>query len=176
MAQRFAAGVMMPKLAIEAAFARRGWSVPDRTPETVFVVSQDLGVGFTTLVGHLERTMGRISDAVADTFRRIQLPRLRARIAGFKVDNDVVVVDEHWGRRPIDVEIGDVVLLPKRANFDGTCAVLISEPVLHLMAEAPGEGSVSLRVGRAPVSVRVSRRGYIGLARYRHLEEVLDEL
>lgn len=69
-AHRFAAGLLMPKLAVESAFTRRGLSVSASRPEDVFVVAQDLGVGYATLVGHLERTLGCLTRAAADTLRR----------------------------------------------------------------------------------------------------------
>ena len=174
-AQRFAAALMMPKLAVDSAFAKRGWSVSQPTPERIFIVAQELGVGFTTLVGHLERTLGLISRSAADAFRRVRLPRLRERIAGFDVEHDLLVVDKHWGRRTIDIEVGDVVVLPKNAEFCGTCASIGDGPIQHLSAVAPGVGSLSTDARRPPVPVRVSRRGFTGLARYRHLEEGADD-
>lgn len=174
-AQRFAAALLMPKLAVEAAFARRGWSVVEPTPESVFVIAQDLGVGYSTLTGHLERTLRVLPSSIADGLRRASLPRLRSRLAGFEVEHDLVVADEHWGGRSIDVEVGDVVLLPKRSEFQGTCATLRVQPTRHLQGVAPGVGGVTLVPNRPPVAVRVSRRRFTGLAPYRHLEETTDE-
>lgn len=173
-AQRFAAGLLMPKLAVESAFARRGLSVSTDLPEDVFVVAQDLGVGYATLLGHLERTLGCLTSAAADTLRRASLPRMRSRLAGFAIDHDLLVVNEHWGRRPIDVEVGDIVLVPQSATFEGICAILKVQPLPHLKAVAPGVGKVAVTAG-PPIAVRVSRRAFVGLARYRHLEEAADE-
>jgi hypothetical protein len=174
-AHRFAAALMMPKLAIESGFARRGWPVAHPTPEMVFIIAQEIGVGFATLVGHLERTLGHLPHADADALRRTRLPRLREQLAGFEIEHDLVVIDEHWGRQTIDVEVGDIVVLPKNAQFHGSCASLVQGPVQHLVGKTPGIGSMSIDVRRPPVSVRVSRREFAGLARYRHLEEVADD-
>ena len=174
-AQRFAAALLMPKLAVEVAFARRGWRVSAPNPECVLIVAQNLGVGYSTLVGHLQRTLRLMPSTSADVLRRASLPSLRSRLAGFKVDHDLVVVDEHWGRRPIDIEVGDIVLLPKGAAFEGVCAELHTQPVQHLKAALPGIGALALAGNRPPIPVRVSRRGFIGLARYRHLEEAADD-
>ncbi len=173
-AHRFASGLLMPKLAVESAFARRGLSVSAPRAEDVLVVAQDLGVGYATLVGHLERTLGCVSSAAADTLRKSSLPRLRSLLAGFKIDHDLVVADEHWGRRPIDIEVGDVVLVPRSAEFEGDCAIRDLNPASHLRATAPGVGKVVFSAG-PPIAIRVSRREFAGLARYRHVEEAADD-
>ena len=174
-AQRFAAALLMPKIAIESAFVKRGWSIAAATPELIFVVAQELGVGFTTLVGHLKRTIGGLPCTAADTIRRVRLPKLREQIAGFELEHDLVVVDQHWGRQTIDVEVGDVVILPKSAQVKGACASLIEEPVFHVVGAAPGIGTVSIDPSRPPLSLRVGRREFTGLARYRYLEENVDD-
>jgi hypothetical protein len=174
-AQRFAAALLMPKLAVESAFAKRGWPIDEPEPQAVFAVAQELGVGYTTLIGHLERTLGRLPSGVGDALRRLRLPRLRNRLAGFDVDQDVVVVDDHWSRRTIDVQVGDVVLLPTTAEVDGRCASMVDRPARHLVAVETGVGTVSVSGGGPPLALRVSRREFTGLARYRHLEEVSDD-
>jgi hypothetical protein len=174
-AQRFAAALLMPKLAVESAFTRRGWPVAQPTPEMVLVVAQELGVGFTTLVGYMERTLEHLPSAGAEALRRTRLPLLRNRIAGFEVEENLVVVDKHWGRQTIDVEVGDVVILPRNAQFDGACAELVDHPLRHLIVCAPGIGRLLPGLWHHPISLRVCRKGFIGLARYRYLEEVDDD-
>lgn len=175
LAQRFAAALMMPKFAVESAFARRGWPVAEPTAEMVFIVAQELGVGFTTLLEHLERTLGSVSGPAAAKLRRTSLKKLRTGMAQFMVTHDLLVVDNHWGRRSVDIEVGDVVLLPTDAAFRGGCAVVKSQPLPHLVASTPGVGHVSLARPTTETMIRVSRRKFIGLARYRHLEEAVDE-
>lgn len=172
-AHRFASGLLMPKLAVESAFARRGLSVATPTAGDVFVVAHDLGVGYATLVRHLERTLGRLSSGAANTLVRVSLPRLRSAIAGFPVEHDLVVLDDNWGQRPLDVEIGDIVLTPGTISLEGTCATIASEPAVHFRAVAPGIGAAVLD-SRRRISLRVSRRDFAGLARFRHLGEVRD--
>jgi len=174
-AQRFSAALLMPKLAVDSAFARRGWSASQPTPEAVFVVAQELGVGFTTLIGHLERTLGHVSQSAADALRRVRLPQLRDHLAGFHVEHDLTIVDQHWARRTIDAEVGDVLLAPPHAEFEGSCASIAGPPVGRLTAIASGIGQLSVGPGRPAIPVRISRRGFAGLAQYRYLEESADE-
>jgi IrrE N-terminal-like domain len=175
LAQRFSSALMMPKFAVESAFNRRRWPIAKPTAEMVFIVAQELGVGFTTLLEHLERTLGSLSGVATTRLRRISLKKLRASIARFAVSHDVLVVDNYWERRSADVEVGDVVLLPIDASFRGHCAAFDNQPVPHLIANTPGVGHVSLASATTEVAIRVSRRKFTGLARYRHLEDAADE-
>jgi hypothetical protein len=175
MAQRFAAALLMPKLAVESAFAKRGWPIMQPQPVMIFTVAQELGVGYTTLVGHLERTLQCLPRAAADALRSVRLSQLRERLAGFAVERDLVIVDQNWACRTIDVEVGDIVILPRDTNVEGECASLAEKPVRHAVAIAPGIGRVTMHTDRPSVLLRVSRRGFTGLARYRHLEEIADD-
>ena len=175
LAQRFAAALMMPKLAVESAFARREWTAAQASPESVFIVAQELGVGFSTLIGHLERTMNALSESAADRLRQSRLGNLRNRLAGFDVAHDLVVLDRHWAHRTVDIEVGDIVIVPTSAVFEGGCATVRGQPVQHLVAERTGIGNLAIDPQGQGRSVRVSRRGFTDLARYRYLEEVADD-
>ena len=177
LAERFSTALLMPSLAVVDALRRRGWDAANLTAEQAFVLAQDFGVGYRNFVSHAERTLGILSGAAAEGLRRQgrRLGPVRNAVAGFEVAHDVFVGDEHWGDRPLDVETGDVVVVPPDALFSGQCARLSHEPVAHLAAVAAGEGKLKLRMLRSPIRVRVSRRDFTGSARYRHLEEAEDE-
>ena len=177
LADRFATGLLMPKLAVAAAIRRRGWSVARLSPEQAFVLAQEFGVGYTNFVSHLEQTLKVMDSRTAKGLRRSgrELRRLRNAVAGFEVAHDVFVGDEHWGARPIDIETGDIVVVPVDALFSGHCARVVRKPVPHLHGIAAGEGQLKLRTRRPAIRVRVSRRGFTGLGRYRHMSEPDDE-
>jgi hypothetical protein len=173
LAHRFAAGLLMPKIAVEASFARRGWSLKSPRSSEVYVVAQEFGVGYTTLIGHMERTLRCVPSIVASALRKAKLPQLRSDLAGFKINLDVIVADDHWGERPIELEIGDVVVIPANAGFVGACGAHMRHPRAHIVATIPGRGSLALNNSRS-IEIRVSRQGFTGLARYRYLEEPAD--
>jgi Zn-dependent peptidase ImmA (M78 family) len=172
LAQRFASALLMPKITVDAAFARRGWSSADAQSEQYFIVAQELGVGYTALVTNAAANLKTISAAQAAALCKIPLPKIRQGILGRPYAGDIFVVDEHWIRRTVDVEIGDLVILPRQAQFIGKCG---SADGGNLLATAVGTGKITLRPGQAPLTLRVSKEGFVGLARYRHLEED-DEL
>ena len=177
LADRFATALLMPKLALAAAIRRRGWSAAKLSPRQAFVVAQDFGVGYTNLIGHLERTLKMLDPQAAEGLRRCgrELRSIRSAVAGFEVGKDVFVGDEHWGARPIDMETGDIVVVPPDVLFSGRCARMVCDPVPHLYGVAAGEGQLRLRRRKHTIVVRVSRTGFTGLAKYRHMDDPDDE-
>jgi len=177
LADRFSTALTMPKLAVADALRRRDWDVTKLSAEQAFVLAQDFGVGYRSFVSHAERSLRMIPSELANELRQQgrSLGHLRTTLAGFEIEHDVFVGDLYWGTRPLDIETGDVVVVPNDAFFVGVCARLASEPQSHLVGIAPGEGQLMVRLRKEPIRVRVGRRGFTGLARYRHLEEPQDD-
>ena len=175
LANQFSASLLMPKVAVDAAFSRRGISIATANAMEMLEVAQDLGVGFGTLVSHLELTLRTLPADAAARLRRTQLPALRATIAGFRVPHELFVISEAWGTRSLDLQVGDVALVPADSAYEGVAATLEVLPNSHLRGAIPGVGRLRLPSRSADILVRVSRRTFVGLARYRFLEESPDD-
>ena len=161
LAERFAIELLMPQSAIDSAFSRRGCEVGLVNPLELYTIAQDLGVEYGRLVEAVAHTLG---GPCTDQVRRLRsagsrLPSVRASLAGFPVEGDLVVADRNWGDRPIDVEVGDTILCPDLAHVSGRCIRFRFRPRPHFVATAPGSGAVELAPGRAPTQVRVDRWG-----------------
>jgi Zn-dependent peptidase ImmA (M78 family) len=173
-ADRFAAALLMPKLAVEAAFKGRGWVASAPSAEQVLIVSASLGVGYETLVGYLERTLRLVDRSAAVSLRRARPKRLRGLVASFDVEHDLYVLDEHMNGVLLDAIVGDVILLRQ----DGLDVVgpleLRRSPQVHGVAMAPGTATLSSELGNWKSIVRIGRREFDGVARYRYLEDVAD--
>lgn len=174
LAQRFASALLMPKIAVDAAFTRRGWRATTSTPEQMYVVSQELGVGYIALITNAEINLKVLSQFHADTLRSAPIAKVRAAILGQETKGDVFFVDQHWIRPTVDVEIGDYLVLPQGSKIEGICATDLAGTGTKFSAVAPGIAGVSLAGAPSTLTLRVSKRHYSGLARYRHLEEVND--
>lgn len=170
-ADRFSAALLMPKLAVENSFVRRGWSSTSPTPSHVFVVAQDLGVGFTTLVDHMSVTLRLLDRSRAAELSKTQLPKLRAQLAGVQVAEDLFPVDALWGDRPLDVDVDDQLLLPTNSEIQGACLALVDG---RFVAVAAGTGQIAIPGRKEVLELRVCRKEFTGLARYRHLESCDD--
>lgn len=175
-ADRFASFLLMPKSAVDRAFALRQLHPENCEAEGLIAVSGWLGVGYRTLIEHLCFTLNAITQKRAGELRRESLPRLRAAIVGYPVKN-VKVVDEHWGRNAIDLLAGDAIVMPRSWQASGDCLSHegdstqgVYQPGAIVRAIRQGQGSL-LPIEGDIIPVRVSRQGYVGWAKYRHLDD-----
>lgn len=174
-ADRFAAALLMPKLAVTKAFTSRGWSISTCTTEQAYVIAGFFGVGYTALVGYLDHSLHVIRTGASRRLGQVRLSAIRKRILGFEPAHNLIVVDAHWGERPVDLQVGDVLLLPKGSRVEGSAlrvGGLVRDQVL-VNGVAPGSAEVTAN-GRI-VSARVGRPAFEGLAVYRHLEDDDDD-
>lgn len=170
LADSFAAAFLMPKTAIDAALSRRGWAQRPLSDEMIFTVSQDLGVGYTTLVNHMALVLRYIPFAQKSALESRKLPQLRRTLAGFPVNRDLFIVDDSWGLRPVDVEVGDIILVPAATTATVSNLLQYTESIRsHVIALKPGQATLKLPSGRL-LAVRIAPEDYSGRARHRHLE------
>ena len=169
----FAGALLMPKTAVERAFALRQWAVDECTPEQAYVVSNYFGVGYTTLVHQLSRGLLLLSGSRAERLLKVPPRRAQALAVGWETPGTVWVVDRHWVDRPVDVEAGDLILLHEETLVEGDCAerVVDMEDGRLLRAKEPGIGRLEDSSGWSAF-IRVSRRAFIGRNVHRHREEV----
>jgi hypothetical protein len=172
LADRFAAALLMPKLAVLNSFAARKWDVASCTPEQVFVVAGVLGVGYTTLIGYLEGTLHAVEQSHAVRLKRVTPKSIRSRMLGWEPPAGLVVVDEFWTGRPVDLGVGDVLLAPPGATVEGSALERVDGRVLR----ARMSGVAWLRAGGWTAEVRSMRADFTGLAEYRHLEALDDDV
>ncbi len=176
LADCFAGFLLMPKLTVCHGFAKRGWSPPLCSPEQAFVIAGWLGVGYETLLTHMSRSLGLIPGSRSEELSKMTPQDLRGIMAPGLSCNNLVVVDPYWTGRPVDLETGDIVVAPPGTAVEGTCAESLGEGEHGKFIRGCAQGKGRL-VGRAGWNafLRVSRAGFTGRARYRHLEEEQDE-
>lgn len=173
LADCFAAGLLMPKVAVEHSFAIRGWDVRRCTAEQIYTIAGLFGVGYTTLIGHVSRTLGLLHSSEADKLRSLSPKSIRSSLLGRESSGNVLVVDEHWPATAIDIGVGDTILFPLGTLLEGNCAQAHSGSLGMTAIEGvmPGIGRVSQPDAGWASFVRVSRAGYAGRSIFRHLED-----
>ena len=119
-----------------------------------------------------------IAAAKSDTLLAVPPSEIRRKLVGGGTIANIVVVDAAWTGRPVDVHVGDHLLLPADALIDQRPSLLLKmtgDVAAGVLWEAkrPGIGRI---VGSGWSSfVRVSRHGYIGRSMFRHLEPAGDD-
>lgn len=174
LAQRFSSALLMPKIAVDSAFSRRGWPTRTLRPEQVYKVAHELGVGYTSLIANMQVNLRSLAPGLATSLSRVPLAEIRQGLAGFEIKTDVYIVDQHWLRPTVDVEVGDLIVLPQGGTINGQ-TVSPGAASNTFTARASGVGEINLGTGTRALELRVSKRGFTGLARYRHFEDVTDE-
>lgn len=176
LADMFAGFLLMPKSAVEHAFAVRGWNPHFCTSLQVYTVACLLGVGYTTLLNHMAHTLRLISGDQARALGKISLSAIRAEYLQRAIKENLIIVDEHWPKCAIDVQVGDLIQLPANVQQGGDF-VRFQEDNSHgrlFCATRQGQGCFSHPMNGWVALVRVARKNFTGRALYRHLEDPDD--
>jgi Zn-dependent peptidase ImmA (M78 family) len=172
LADTFAGLLLMPAQAVMRAFSSRQLDVATATPEQIYAVACSFGVGYETLIGHVEYSLGQLTKDRATALRKAKLPKIRQRILGSATPDHLIAVDSHYTLATVDAEVGNRVLLPAGVTSESDQIELIEQMPNGNLYRALRPGLARAANGTDwGVVVRVSRFQYAGLAQYRHLEE-----
>ena len=151
----FSGFILMPVVGLRGAFARRKLPIAKAQPKDILAVANNFGVGYATLVSHLAYTLQNLPSHRALELLRSSPKAIRRTLIG----------DD-------SAEVGTSILLPPGSSHDGDALRLVGECAGGIVVEAvrPGIGRV-LVADHAIHFVRVARKAYVGLARYRHMED-----
>ncbi len=173
----FAGFLLMPILAVRKAFVSRGWDVASATPVQIFTIACSFGVGYKTLIDHMTYALKMIGCSHATFLLKSTPKAIRDEILGRSSKDPLIVADEHWSLPTIDAEVGSQLLLPNTAEATKD-SITVQEYLPSgclFRANHPGIVRVYCPNNKWAVFVRVSRYQFVGLSKYRHLEEVEDE-
>ena len=167
----------MSAAAVREAFGRRGVGIESAESTEVFAVAGWLGVGYTTLIDHLQIGLEMITARHAATLRRSSPKAIRDFFLGANDIQQLVIAGSEWLRRPIDLRVGDGVLLPQGSLIEGDKLALHCLQGKHVLAVASRSGLARIEHPETNWScfVRVMKRDYEGLGRFRFEEEDTDE-
>lgn len=173
LAQAFAGYFLMPKAAVEAAFVRHGVELHSCTPTDVYVISNWFGVGYDTLIDHLRYSLHVISVEEAESLKTTRPRQIRESLVGQVSGANLTVVTPHWYGRAIDIQVSDIILLPKGTSNKGSNITLLErcETGDLFQGVKPGISQVQNPSGGWSAFVRVSKRGFVGRSIFRHLDD-----
>lgn len=168
LADVFASFLLMPKLAVSKAFLDRDLAPQSVSPEDVFRVACYFGVGYTTIIFHLQHNLSMLTGEQADALRRSTPKQLRATLAN-EASTELLVVDEHWIGRPADIRVNDLLVLPPDTKIEGSAVMTTSvEHCLVARGVTPGIARLTNHDESWSLYARVSRHEYVGRSIFRH--------
>lgn len=172
-ADQYAAFLLMPLTTVMSGFKQRNIRIERATPLDVFRVASWLGVGYTTLITHLQFALKKISPPHATTLKTIAPKEIKKSIIGDYCQENVLPIDFHWSGRPIDLSIGDYLSFEQRIQYDKNKMEYIDKVNGGYVyrAQNAGIGQVIAENGSWASFVRISRTHYVGRSKFRHLEE-----
>jgi len=147
------------------------------TPDQVLTIAAWLGAGYESLITHMQASLGLLGRGQATTLRKETPKKIKSRVLGRECTEELVIAEGHWEGRAIDIQVGDAVLSTPGIVVEHP-GVAVAERSLFgtvLRGAAPGLGRIQDPMTGWASFVRVCRRGYVGRARFRHLEETEDE-
>jgi uncharacterized protein DUF955 len=173
----FAAFTLMPTLGVRDALARRKLNASTATSRDLYAIACNFGVGYTTLVNHLAYGVEDMSRLRASDLLKASPKSIRFAVLGQPIDDSLVIADEHWTSGTLDLEVGSYLLAPRGVEVDEDflAPIEFSGPLALFRATTPGIRRAHVPATDWATFVRVSRKRYVGLAKYRHLEDLDDE-
>ena len=181
LADTFAGFILMPIIGLRRAFSVRGWKPETATPAQIFTIACEFGVGYATLLTHLSAGVSMLSRGRAAALQRVTPRVLRMRILGALTPEPLIVADRDRAAPTLDSEVKTLLLLPAGTEVSGEGIAFERDLPAGRLFRAVEPGIFRATAGDWAVFVRVAPvnknepYGYVGLARYRHLEEDPDE-
>jgi Zn-dependent peptidase ImmA (M78 family) len=177
LADAFAAFVLMPTLGLREAFAKRGLDPNRATALDMYAIACNFGVGQATLVNHLAYGISMINQMQRDRLGRITPKKIRTELLGEVVSVPLTVADRHWNSPTLDMEQDALLLLPSGVVVDASMLAPERELAAGRLFRAARCGITRVAIPGTSWAtyVRIAQRQYVGLARFRHLEETADD-
>lgn len=172
LADSFASFLLIPAVGIRKAFSSRGWNPKTATPSQIYTIACNFGVGYTTLIYHLAYSLKYIDSTKVKSLLRSSPQSVREEILGFISSQSLIIVDNYWMAKTVDVEVGTKILLPKGVLPLNEKLIPVEESGLDNLfhARSPGITRISSADNSWAVFVRIMPFQFEGMGKYRHLE------
>jgi Zn-dependent peptidase ImmA (M78 family) len=173
LADSFAAFLLMPTLGLREAFTRRNLDPNSASAKDVFSIACHFGVGQSTLVNHMAYAIRMINGDQRSRLGKVTPKMIRTELLGEIVPEPLIVADQYWSSTTLDAEQGTWILLPHGVVVDTKILMPHHEVEQGRLFKTvqPGMTRVVIPGSGWATYVRVAKRQYVGLARYRHLED-----
>jgi len=176
LADVFAGSLLMSQTVVLRALKDRGWQAEKILPEQLYQLANYFGVGYSTVIHHLTQSLKLIKREHTKELLKVKPKDIKAQY-GVAANSEAIIVDYNWRHRPVDVEVGDSIVLPSSTEVDKTSTVKLYKDINGSSvynAASRGYARAFCTENKWAVHIRISRKKYEGLAEYRFLEESED--
>ncbi len=168
----FASFLLMPETTVNSFFHSHDWSINSPNPSEIYAAANWLGASYSSLLNHLYFGLKKIDKRTFDNLVKIQPKNIKSSLSGRHITSNLLIVDSHWKGRPIDMQIGDYLLLAHQIdNTDGILTLVATPGKFLYQANRPGLSFVKIQNDNGGLAVRVRRNEYVGRSIFRHLGE-----
>jgi hypothetical protein len=166
LADTFATFLMMPTSTVHTGFGLRGIDLNKPTAAQVYGIATWLGVGYSTLSGHLCYSMRLISQQHLQGLLRHEPKSIKSELVRQHTTKEVFQLDHLWNRECAQGQVGDFFTgIPA---CPGSLLIKVRDGLF--VAMEPGQAIVTLASG-GTVEIKIARENYVGFYEYRYLPE-----
>ena len=169
----FATMLLMPTSLVSATANLMSIDLIEPSETDIYSMAAYFGVSYSGVLTHLYFNVGKISN---DTYRKLlreKVSVIKKKLYAQHLSGDIHVVDNRWWReKAVDCVVGDIIVVPKDYDLEGSSISKQSknQSSFTFKAEKVGISKISNREGWSAF-VRVSNVKYVGLSRYRYEED-----
>lgn len=174
LADSFAGSLLMPLPAIERIIKLRKINFQTCSSLEIYKVANNLGVGYDTLISHLQWSLRLITPNRANLLRKTQPKEIHQIILPGNSSDRVVPVDKAWEKVSIDLRIDDLISLPFQVKTEGGSIFTIRDHHKQSILQASRVGISRIESIQPPEwssFIRVSKKEYVGRSIFRHEED-----
>jgi len=161
----------MPTIGLRRAFNSRGWKVATTNPVQILTIASEFGIGYNTLITHLAITLRDMSQPVRTALEKWTPQRIRKMLLSDDSPNRLVILDDKQTARCVDFEAGDTLAVPSASQVDGDIFKHKQTIRDFDVYAARGRGRATLTTPSWKVEARIAPKRFVGLAKYRFLED-----
>lgn len=178
LADMFAGILLMPKAGVLRELAKRNFDPKRIEPIQLFKIASFLGVGYATLIEHMTWTLSLLSSHQRKLLLKT-VPKSFKEVFGSDPGCGLVIADEQWENRSIDLEVGDILALPRGVTVEDDTHLkqqdsLEGQPVFKAIIR--GYCRAFSEDSDWAANIRISSKKYTGLAKYRFLNDPEEDI
>jgi len=170
----FSGCLLMPVAGVLAEFAKRDWNIKTATCEQFYVVASVFGTGYQSLITHCQKN-NLIGETQARSLQRHTPAKILENLLGRGSINSHFKIFDSMSMSPvIDLEASNFIFFPENTLVEGEHLSLFKSTSAGVCYLAKEPGIVRVSNEHASYFVRIQNANYVGLAEYRHLENLKE--